>query len=99
MDAATGPLTELAKQGPLGIVCALLVVAVIILWRRLAERETTITALQEARVQFSQTIIEKQVTAMTSTAKAMESQTEAIKELESSLRSWIMESQARRNGR
>jgi hypothetical protein len=84
--------TELAKQGPLGILALLLVGAIIILWRKLVERDATIAALQESRLQYAQ----KTAEVLTSTAGVMANQTGAIKDLEDSLRGLIAESQARR---
>lgn len=84
--------TELAKQGPLGIFCLCLIGAIIILWRKLVERDATIAALQESRLQYAQ----KTTETLTTTAGVMANQTGAIKDLEDSLRGLIAESQARR---
>jgi F420-0:gamma-glutamyl ligase len=84
--------TELLKQGPLGIVTLLCVYGMAVLWRKLAERDATITALQESRLQVAQKTAEQ----LASAASVMLNQTSAIKDLEESLRDLIAESQARR---
>lgn len=86
--------TELAKQGPLGILSLLLVGAIIILWRKLAERDVTIAALQEARINDMKTVATKATEQLTSTTGVMANQTEAIKGLEESLRA-LMERRGR----
>ena len=95
--------TELAKQGPLGIFCLILIGAIVILWRtivadRLAaaaalkEANAQIAALQESRLQYAQ----KTAEVLTNTAGVMSNQTGAIRDLEDSLRGLIAESQLRR---
>jgi uncharacterized metal-binding protein len=92
MDPTTSIQQELLKQGVLGIVVLLLILAIVILWRKLAERDATILSLQESRLQYAQ----KTAEVLTSTAGVMANQTGAIKDLEESLRGLIAESQARR---
>lgn len=91
-SAANGPLTELAKQGPLGLLCAFLVVALIIVWRKLNDRDTTITALQEARVQSMQ----KQTEALVAATAAMNKQSDTNDETNGLLRQIASDYQARR---
>jgi hypothetical protein len=83
---------ELAKQGVLGVVVLLLILAIVILWRKLAERDATIAALQESRLQYAQ----KTAEVLANTAGVMSNQTGALRDLDESLRGVIAESQARR---
>lgn len=83
---------ELAKQGVLGVVILMLILAIVILWRKLAERDATIAALQESRLQYAQ----KTAEVLTNTAGVMANQTGAIRDLEESLRGLLADSQARR---
>lgn len=92
MDPASGPLTELAKQGPLGLLCAFLVFAVIKLWQKIVERDATIAALQEARVQAMQ----KQTEALVSATTAMNKQADTGDETNVLLRQIASEYQTRR---
>ena len=82
----------LAQQGIMGVVYLMLVLTVIILWRKIAERDALIAQLQESRLQYAQ----KTVEVLTNTAGVMSNQTGAIKDLEESLRELVAESQARR---
>lgn len=96
MDPVTAGTTtlwgELAKQGVLGVVVLLLILAIVILWRKLAERDATIAALQESRLQYAQ----KTAEVLANTAGVMSNQTGALRDLDESLRGVIAESQARR---
>jgi len=82
----------LAQQGIMGVVYLMLVLVIIILWRKIAERDATIAQLQESRLQYAQ----KTVEVLTTIAPVMSNQTGAIKDLEESLRELVAESQARR---
>lgn len=92
LPASEGPLTELAKQGPLGLLCVFLIFALIIVWRKLLERDATIAALQEARVQAMQ----KQTEALVSATTAMNKQAETGDETNVLLRQIASDYQQRR---
>jgi hypothetical protein len=87
--------TELLKQGPLGIVTLLCVYGMAVLWRKLAERDATIAALQEARVQAMQ----KQTEALVGAATAMTKQAETSDETNALLRQIATEYQMKNRGR
>jgi hypothetical protein len=78
---------ELLKQGVLGIVVLLLIYAIIVLWRKLAERDATIAALQESRLQATVKTTEALVNAST----AMNNAAEANGQMNESLRAIVTE--------
>jgi len=83
---------ELAKQGVLGLVVLLLIYAIIVLWRKLAERDATIAALQEARLTEAKTNVE----AITKVGAAMNHASDVQEQVTDQLRVIATEYQTRR---
>lgn len=95
MDPSATLWSEILKQGVLGIVVLLLIFAIAVLWRKLAERDATILALQESRLQVTQKTTEALVNAST----AMNNAAETSAQMNESLRQIATEYQMRNRGR
>lgn len=91
-----GPVWDkLLEHGVLGIVVLLCFYVMAVLWRKIEERDATIAALQESRVQGMQ----KQTEALTGATVAMNNQAETNTETNSLLRQIATEYQMRNRGR
>jgi hypothetical protein len=86
---------ELLKQGVLGIIVLLEFYAIVILWKKLGERDAAISTLQEARLAD----VRKCTEALVECSTAMNNAAETNGELQESLRSILSEYQLRARGR
>ena len=88
-----GPVWDkLLEHGVLGIVVLLCFYVMAILWRKLGERDATIAALQEARVNTMQ----KTTEVLEKASAALRDAAETQREMNESLRTIISEYSARR---
>jgi nitrous oxidase accessory protein NosD len=92
VDPATSAAQELLKLGVPGAVIIFLGLTVYALWRKLGEKDATISALQEARLAD----VRKCTEALTNASVAMSSAAETNAELQETLRLIAAEYQARR---
>lgn len=92
MDPATSAAQEFLKLGVPGAVIIFLGLAIIILWRKLNEKDNVIAALQESRLAD----VRKSTEALVNAAASMTGMRDTVSQLDESLRTLVAEYQARR---